>query len=77
MVHFAKGTLKLFIKGVLDCLLIICFLICKLSKFAIKSLGVPLIFFFGSLIQALTLTPPPNNALLVNMDMSKALVLFP
>ena len=76
MVHFAKGTLKLFIKGMLDCLLIICFLICKLSKFAIKSLGVPLIFF-GSLIQTLTLTPPPNNASLVNMDMSQALVLFP
>ena len=28
-----------------------------------------LIFFFCSLIQTLTLTPPPTNALLANMDM--------
>ena len=33
-----------------------------MSKFAIRGLVVPLIFFFCSLIQ--TLTPPPNNALL-------------
>ena len=37
-----------------------------MSKFANKGLVVPLIFLC-SLIQILTLTPPPNNALLANM----------
>ena len=42
-----------------------------MSKFAIKGLGVPFIFFLCSLIQTLTLTltPLPNKALLANMDM--------
>ena len=37
-----------------------------MSKFAIK--GYPLIFLY-SLIQTITLTPPPNNALLAKMEM--------
>ena len=39
-----------------------------MSKFAIKGLVVPLIFLC-SLIQTLTLTLPPNNALLANMSL--------
>jgi len=52
--------------------------ICKkngvMSKFAIKGLVKPfdlLLIFLCSLIQTLTLTPPPNSALLASMDMRK------
>ena len=41
-----------------------------MSKFAIKGLVVPfhlLLIFLCSQIQTLTLTPPPNNALLANI----------
>ena len=46
-----------------------------MSRIAIKDLLVALISFCSSLIITLTLTPPPNNALLANLEINITLCL--